>query len=185
MLDEKKIVNGCCKNERKAQKMLFDKYASILLGVCIRYSDRRDVAEDILQDGFVKIFTKIKDFRGKGALVNWMKKIMINTAITHYHRNIKHQRNYDIEDVRETHIIGNITEDHPYTREELMEVIRSLPRGYRIVFNLYAIEGYKHKEIAVMLDIDINTSKSQYSRARQLIRKKLQILEQESKKTDG
>jgi RNA polymerase sigma factor (sigma-70 family) len=179
MLDEKQIIDGCCKKDRTAQKALFDRYKSILLGVCIRYSDRREEAEDILQDGFVKIFVKIQDFAHKGSFINWMKKIMINTAITHYHRNLKHQYHKDIDDIRETDITGKEFEMAEFTREELLNVITNLPEGYRMVFNLYAIEGYKHKEIASLLEIDVNTSKSQYSRARSLIRKKLHALKKE------
>ncbi len=181
MLDEKEIIDGCCRKDKKAQKALFDRYKSVLLGVCIRYSDRREEAEDILQDGFVKIYVNIQDFAGKGSFINWMKKIMINTAITHYHRNLKHQYHQDINDIRETDITGYKFEMADFTKEELLNVITKLPEGYRMVFNLYAIEGYKHKEIAELLDIDVNTSKSQYSRARSLIRKKLFELKKERK----
>jgi RNA polymerase sigma factor (sigma-70 family) len=181
MLDEKEIIDGCCRKDKKAQKALFDRYKSVLLGVCIRYSDRREEAEDILQDGFVKIYVNIQDFAGKGSFINWMKKIMINTAITHYHRNLKHQYHQDITDIRETDISGYKFEMADFTKEELLSVITNLPEGYRMVFNLYAVEGYKHKEIAELLDIDVNTSKSQYSRARSLIRKKLFKLKKERK----
>lgn len=184
MLDEKKIIEGCCRNERKAQKALYERYASILLGVCIRYSGRRDEAEDILQDGLIKVYFNIKDFAGKGSFINWMKKIMVNTAITHYHRNLKHHYHQDIEDIRETDIEGTSLDTAEFTREELFKVIKGLPHGYRMVFNLYAVEGFKHKEIARMLEIDVNTSKSQYSRAKSLIRKKLGSLKKIAEKTD-
>ena len=177
MLDEKQIITGCSRNDRKAQKALYERYASVLLGVCIRYSGRRDEAEDILQDGLIKVFFNIKDFAGKGSFINWMKKIMVNTAITHYHRNLKHQYHQDIEEIHETDIKGTSFESAEFTREELAKVISRLPSGYRIVFNLYAVEGFKHKEIAEMLEIDVNTSKSQYSRAKGLMRKKLGSLE--------
>ena len=176
MIDEKDIIDGCCKKDRKAQKELFDRYAAVLLGVCIRYSGRRDEAEDILQEGFVKIYYNIGDYSGKGSFINWMRKIMINTAITHYHRNLKHAYHKEIDEVQETDIEGMDFEEADFTREELLNIVQNLPDGYRMVFNLYAVEGFKHKEIAAMLDIDINTSKSQYSRARSLIRKKLHIL---------
>lgn len=185
MLDEKDIIEGCCRNERKAQKALFEKYASILLGVCIRYSGRREEAEDILQDGLIKVYFNIKDYAGKGSFINWMKKIMVNTAITHYHRNLKHQYHQDIEDIREMDIQGASLGTVDFTRGELFGVIRDLPHGYRLVFNLYAIEGYKHKEIAEMLEIDVNTSKSQYSRAKGLIRKKLAALKKTAIRADG
>ena len=184
MLDEKKIIEGCCRRERKAQKALYERYASVLLGVCIRYSGRRDEAEDILQDGLIKVYFNIRDFAGKGSFINWMKKIMVNTAITHYHRNLKHHYHQDIEDIRETDIEGMVLDTADFTREELFNVIKNLPRGYRMVFNLYAVEGYKHKEIAELLEIDVNTSKSQYSRAKSLIRKRLGSLKKMAEKID-
>ena len=185
MLDEREIIEGCCRNERKAQKVLYERYASLLLGVCIRYSGRRDEAEDILQDGLIKIYFNIREFAGKGSFINWMKKIMINTAITHYHRNLKHHYHQDIENVRETEIEGSSFNIAEFTREELFKVIKDLPHGYRMVFNLYAVEGYKHKEIAEILEIDVNTSKSQYSRAKALIRKKLGSLRKIAEKANG
>ena len=181
MLDEKQIIDGCCRKDKKAQKALFERFANVLLGICMRYAGRRDEAEDILQDGFVKIYGNIRDYAGTGSFINWMKKIMINTAITHYHRNLKHHYQQDIDDIRETDIEGYEYEGAEFTREELFNVISELPEGYRMVFNLYALEGYKHKEIAELLEIDINTSKSQYSRARSLIRKKLEVLKKERK----
>ncbi len=179
MLDDKQIIDGCCRKDKKAQKALFDRFAKVLLGICMRYAGRRDEAEDILQDGFVKIYGNIGDYAGTGSFINWMKKIMINTAITHYHRNLKHHYQQDIEDIRETDIEGYEFEAAEFNREELFGVINELPEGYRMVFNLYALEGYKHKEIAELLEIDINTSKSQYSRARGLIRKRLEVLKKE------
>ena len=184
MLDEKEIIEGCCRRERKAQKALYERYASTLLGVCIRYSGRRDEAEDILQEGLIKVYFHVREFAGKGSFINWMKKIMVNTAITHYHRNLKHQYHRDIEEVRETDMEGFSLNTAEFTREELFRVISELPHGYRLIFNLYAIEGFKHKEIAEMLEIDVNTSKSQYSRAKGLIRKKLGNLKRVAIKTD-
>jgi RNA polymerase sigma-70 factor (ECF subfamily) len=184
MLDENEIIKGCCRNERKAQKALYERYAPILLGVCIRYSGRRAEAEDILQDGLIKVYFNIRDFAGKGSFINWMKKIMVNTAITHYHRNLKHHYHQDIEDIREMNIEGKVMDTADFTRAELFNVIKDLPHGYRMVFNLYAIEGYKHKEIATMLEIDVNTSKSQYSRAKALIRKRLGLLNKMAEKID-
>ena len=172
MIDEAQILKRCEKKDKKAQKILFDSYASVLLGVCRRYVNNLPDAEDILQEGFIKIYLNIKSFSGKGTLMNWMKKIMVNTAITYYHKNYKYRYHYDIE---ESEMIGIYTESNnsDYTGDELLLVIDSLPSGYKMVFNLYAIEGYKHREIAELLGIDVNTSKSQYSRARKLIQEKL------------
>jgi RNA polymerase sigma-70 factor (ECF subfamily) len=141
--------------------------------MCARYATDTAEAEDILQEGFVRIFTYISDYTGKGSLFNWMRKIMINTAITVYHRNLKHRYHQEIDAVREP-ARDEMPGSSDFTREELLRVIRSLPEGYRVIFNLYAIEGFKHKEIAEMLGIDVNTSKSQYSRARRFIRNRLE-----------
>ena len=176
MQDIDKIVEKCKKNNSEAQKQLYNIYAPILYGICIRYVSDKSEADDILQKGFFKILTKIKDFSGKGSFEGWMKRIMVNTAITHYHKNKKHGNHYDVTDIQETKIDGNSYSSSDYTKDELLGVIKSLPDGYRTVFNLYAIEGYKHKEIAKKMNIDVNTSKSQYSRARKLIQKKLEKL---------
>jgi RNA polymerase sigma-70 factor (ECF subfamily) len=175
MLSEEQLIERCRKNDRKAQKILYDKYASLMLAICMRYVYERSEAEDILQEGFLKIFTKISEFEGRGSFEGWMKRVFINTAITLYHKNSKHNKNhYNIDDV---HVIKSEKPafgESEFTNEELFNIIHSLPEGYKLVFNLYALEGYKHKEIAEMLNIDINTSKSQYSRAKKLIRKKLE-----------
>lgn len=175
MFDEKEILKGCIKHDRKAQKLLYEQYAPGLLGACMRFTGNRAEAQDILQDGFIKIFKNIKDFEGRSSLIGWMRRIVINTAITHYHKNLKHQYHYDIDEVKNLSA-GSSFEDFEFTREEMLGVITSLPAGYKMVFNLYAIEGFKHKEIAEKLNIDVNTSKSQYSRARKLIQSRLEEL---------
>ncbi len=172
MLDEKEIIKRCVKNDRKAQKMLYDKFAPGLLGVCIRFTGNRQEAEDVLQEGFVKIFLNLSKFEGRSSLAGWMRRIMVNTAITLYHKNLKHQYHQDIDD-HHSEMGDDSYRDQEFTRDELMSVISSLPAGYRMVFNLYAIDGYKHREIAEIMKIDTNTSKSQYSRARKLIQVKL------------
>ena len=173
MVNDEQLIKRCIRRERSAQKLLFETYSGMLLGVCMRFVKDPSEAEDILQEGFIKIFLNIKDFSARGSLVNWMKKVMINTAITHYHKNKKHQQQADIDEIQEVEIAGFKWENADFTREELLNVINDLPDGYRIVFNLYAIEGFKHKEIAGLMEIDVSTSKSQYSRAKKLIRKRL------------
>ncbi|MBT3209167.1 MAG: RNA polymerase sigma factor [Bacteroidetes bacterium] len=173
MQSEKNIIEGCIRNSRKYQKILYERYSQVLLGICYRYARDKSEAEDILQEGFIKIFYNIKQYSGAGSFEGWMKRIIVNTSITHYHKNLKHNYNDDINEIRETKIEENTFEDADFTREELFSVINELPHGYKTIFNLYAIEGYKHKEIAEKLEIDINTSKSQFSRARKQIQKKL------------
>jgi RNA polymerase sigma factor (sigma-70 family) len=179
MISEDLLIEKCRNNDRAAQKLLYDTYAPIMLGICLRYVYERSEAEDILQEGFLKIFTKIGEFEGRGSFEGWMKRVFVNTAITHYHKNSKHNKyHYDIDDVQIPKSEKPAYGESEFTREELFNIIHSLPEGYKLVFNLYALEGYKHKEIAEMLKIDINTSKSQYSRAKKLIRKKLETLGQ-------
>ncbi len=176
MIDEDQLIKLCIRKNKGAQKILFNTYAPVLLGICRRYVYKQDEAEDILQEGFVKIFMSLKNFKGSGTLLNWMKKVMVNTSITYYHRNLRYRYHSDIEESQATGEYVNEYVDSDFTREELLKVVSDLPPGYRMVFNLYAIEGYKHKEIAEMLEIDINTSKSQYSRAKSVIREKLEKL---------
>lgn len=183
MLSEEQIIKRCIKGDRKAQKLLYDRYAGILLGVCIRYAKSTAEAEDMMQEGLIKVYRHIKEYSGAGSFINWMKAIMVNTAITYYHKEKKHQYHLDIDEIQETEVAGASFERADFTREELLDVIQSLPEGYRLVFNLYAVEGYKHKEIAEQLGIDVNTSKSQYSRARRLIREKLEALVKTAKKS--
>ena len=170
---QKEILAGCIRGESAAQKKLFDSYSRLLLGVCMRYTTCIEEAEDILQEGFVKIFLNIKEFKGEGSIVAWMRRIMINTAITHYHKTKKHRYHDDLEGAKETRFDDYRWDDSDFTKEELYKVIHRMPEGYRMVFMLYAVEGYKHREIAEMMGIDENTSKSQFSRARRWLQERL------------
>jgi RNA polymerase sigma factor (sigma-70 family) len=176
MVNDLEIIKGCAKHDRKAQQMLYDKYSRFLLGVCMRYATDRSEAEDILQDSFLKIFFSIGDFSGTGSFAGWIRKVAVNTAITHYHKNLKHRYHIEIEDYVSVETGTSSFEEDLFTSDELFKVMNDLPAGYRMVFNLYAVEGYKHKEIAEMLGIDTNTSKSQYSRAKAVLRDKLDKL---------
>ncbi len=173
MQSDEDIIRRSIKRDRHAQRELYERYADRLLGVCNRYATNLAEAEDIMQEGFIKVFFHLHEYSGSGSLFNWMRKIMINTAITYYHRNLKYRYHREIETMYEAPYTVD-TQKSDYTRDELLQVIHNLPTGYRVIFNLYAIEGYKHKEIAEMLNIDVNTSKSQYSRARKMLRKKLE-----------
>ncbi len=178
MLSEQQIIEGCLKNNRKTQKLLYEMYASKFLGMCMRYAKDKQEAEDILQDGFLKIFGRISQFSGIGSFEGWMKRIIINTAITNYRQNLKHYYKQSIDDVNETDFEITSVEQE-YSLEELLKVVQDLPPGYRMVFNMFAIEGFQHKEIAQMMGVDVTTSKSQYSRARKLLRSKLAELKKE------
>jgi RNA polymerase sigma factor (sigma-70 family) len=176
MMSDQQIIKLCAKHDRKAQQILYDRYSRLLLGVCLRYATDKAEAEDILQDSFLKIFFNIKEYSGSGSFIGWLRKVAVNTAITHYHKNLKYRYHVDIEDYISVETGTTSFEEDFFTSDELFKVLNELPAGYRMVFNLYAVEGYKHKEIAEMLGIDINTSKSQYSRAKAVIRDKLEKL---------
>ena len=172
MTDEE-MLNGCMTNSEHAQKLLFNKYSRIMTGVCLRYADSYEEAQDIVQDGFIKVFKKIGMFSGKGSLEGWVRRIMVNTSLD-YLRSIKNERfNVTIDNVS-----YKLKEDQKVESdlqaEDLLKMVQSLPTGYRTVFNMYAIEGFTHKEIGNALEISENTSKSQYSRARTLLQKKLE-----------
>lgn len=172
-MSDRQIIEGCAKHDRKAQQQLYDRYSRFLLGICLRYSSDKAEAEDILQESFIKIFFNIEDFSGTGSFTGWLRKVAVNTAITQYHKNLKFRYHVDIDEYVSAEAGVMSFEEDFFTSEELFKVLNELPAGYRMVFNLYAIEGYKHKEIAEKLGIDTNTSKSQYSRARAVLREKL------------
>ena len=148
-------------------------YSPVLMGICMRYAHTSDEAEDILQDSFVKILKQIIKFEKKGSFEGWMKRIVVNTAITNYRKNIKRYNQGESDDYN-SKFHSTSMYDSDFTHEELLNIIKELPEGYRVIFNLYAIEGYKHKEIAELLEIDVATSKSQYSRAKKSIRQKME-----------
>lgn len=169
MPDEKSLVKGCVKGDRTSQKALYDLFARRMFAICLRYSRSREEAEDILQEGFIKVYGAIDKFRHDSALATWMTRIMVNTAINAHRRKLylfpMVEVSPQIEDPR-----VNWSNLH---FEQLMEIVQSLPEGCRIIFNLFAVEGYGHKEIAEMLNISEGTSKSQYARARALLQERL------------
>jgi RNA polymerase sigma factor (sigma-70 family) len=176
MFQLEKVIEDCTKNKRKAQIELYNHYAPSLLSVCMRYVADRSEAEDILQESFLKILNNITEYTGKGHFENWMRKIVINTAITHFHKEKKHYYHEEIENVKDYEIQFQLSPDKEFEAKELNELLKKMPEGYRIVFNMFAIEGYKHKEIAEQLNIDENTSKTQYLRAKNWIIKEMKKL---------
>lgn len=173
-MDEiKDIIHGCVRGEKRFQDMLFKKYASLLYGICLRYAKNKMEAEDVLQEVFVKIYQNIQTYHHDGSFEGWLRRIAVNTSITQYRKNLKHAFQEDIDDV--SHHRGDLVyhEDLEFTKEEMMLCIEKLPTGYKTVFNLYVVEGFMHKEIADMLGIDVNTSKSQLSRAKTYLQKEL------------
>lgn len=158
--------------DTKTQKAFYQQLAPKMYGVCLRFSNNRAEADDILQEGFIRIFNHLKEFRGEGSLEGWARRTIVNTAINFYRKRVKQGISIDLETFRER-IEDNNQIIEKLAADELLEVIQLLPDGYRTVFNLNIIEGYSHKEIADMLEISENTSKSQLSRARVALQKML------------
>jgi len=146
-----------------------------MMGVCLRYCKSRDEAEDVLMEAFMTVLSQIRTYRGEGAIDQWIRRIVVNTSINNYRKNLKHYFHADIENVNETEIDeeGNFEIDDKHSVDVILNAIQQMPDGYRMVLNLYIVEGYKHKEIAEMLNITIGTSKSQLSKARKIIQEKL------------
>lgn len=141
-----------------------------MMGVCLRYCDNHEEAEDVLQNGFVNVFQNIETYRGSGSLEGWIRKIMVNTALTNIRKNKKLKQNIELESVEFMLPSTNYISES-FAAKDLLKIIQTLPTGFRTVFNLYAIEGYSHKEIGDMLGISEGTSKSQYSRAKAHLQK--------------
>lgn len=166
-----KVVRGCQENKPGAQRELYDMFKTKMFGICLRYAGNYDDAQDILQEGFLKVFEKIHQFGFKGAFEGWIRKIMVNTALEKYrlhYRQVPLGENVsEIEYEHENDIIADIDVN------ELVRIVEELSPRYRVVFNLYALEGYSHKEIGEMLDISEGTSKSNLSRARTILQEKV------------
>jgi RNA polymerase sigma factor (sigma-70 family) len=167
-MTEEAMLQGCIKNDASAQQELYHRYSPKMLSVCYRYAKNREDAEDMLQEGFIKVFMQIRQFQNRGALEGWVRKIMVHTCINSLKKNKKFTESVDIIyansiSVREDAIPSILQ------AKQVVECIRLLPMGYKTVLNLYAIEGYSHKEIGDMLDIEESTSRSQYTRAKAML----------------
>lgn len=170
MFSEPELIVGCRKGNSSSQKALYEYYCRKMMVVCLRYSKTTAEAEDIMQEGFVKVFQSIRDFRQESKLETWITRIMVNTALNQQRKKLYLFPMVDVEhvDLQEDEV--SISSIH---FSQLLEMIQSLPQGCQIVFNLFAIEGYNHKEIANLMGISEGTSKSQYARARSLLQQKL------------
>ncbi len=167
-MTEEAILSGCLQNDAAAQRELYTRYSPKMLSVCYRFAHNREDAEDMLQEGFIKVFSQIHTFQNKGAFEGWVRRIIVHTCINHLKKNKKFHESVDIIhatglQVREESIPSIVQ------AKQVVECIRLLPLGYRTVLNLYAIEGYSHKEISGMLDVEESTSRSQYTRAKQML----------------
>jgi RNA polymerase sigma factor (sigma-70 family) len=168
MNPEIQLVKDCLKQKRAAQKLLYEQFAEQMLGVCYRYTKSLDDAEEVLQLGFIKVFQFLHQFRSDGDLGAWIRRIMVNTAISYLKRKPQYQVELSFLDHQMHPVVNNETES-TLNLKDLLLLIRQLPSGYQTVFNLFAIEGYSHVEIAQILGINEGTSRSQYARARALL----------------
>lgn len=167
-MTEEVLLQGCLKNDATAQQELYHRYSPKMLSVCYRYAKNREDAEDMLQEGFIKVFSQISKFENRGSLEGWILRIIVHTCINHLKKNKKFNEHVDLA------YAGNIIIREDYIpsiiqAKQIVETIRTLPIGYRTVLNLYAIEGYSHKEIGQLLDIEESTSRSQYTRAKNML----------------
>jgi RNA polymerase sigma-70 factor (ECF subfamily) len=185
-MTEEAILQGCLQDNPFAQREMYNRYSPKMLAVCYRFAHNREDAEDMLQEGFIKVFSQIHTFRNQGAFEGWIRRIIVHTCINNLKKNKKFNESVDIihatmVQVREESVPSIVQ------AKQVVECIRMLPIGYRTVLNLYAIEGYSHKEIAGMLDIEESTSRSQYTRAKQMLEDiliKKKIIQKPARKMD-
>lgn len=166
-LDDFTLIRLCLRGQRTAQKALYERFSQGMLGLCYRYARNRADAEDMLQEGFIKVFTSLNQFRSEGSLEGWIRKIMVNTAINYLNKNKNLLKNIELEQAVE--LSDNSRPDDGLQSKELLQLLHRLPVGYRTILNLYAIEGYSHKEIGEMMGISEGTSRSQYFRAKEML----------------
>ena len=171
-----KLIESCRKGDRAAQKVLYDRLAPRMFSLCIRYVGDRDLAQDMLQEGFITLFTRLDSYKGEGSFEGWARKIFVTTALMELRRKDALKMSDDLEVVRgmKTEVTGQI-QNIGY--KDLMKVISELPPGFRTVFNMYAIEGFSHKDIGDMLGISETTSRTQLSRARTWLQNKIKEIE--------
>ena len=182
---EIELIVGCQKYNKQIQQEVYEKYSPVLRAVCARYARDYSETEDILQEGFIKIFTNVKSFtyQGKDSYIKWMKRVMVNAAITYYNKHTRKRKEYSIEDTpidddKNDKLLSNEEGDNIYnasvlSKEDILNILQSVPEDFRLVFNLYVIEGYEHKEIAKMLNIKTETSRTRLLRAKKLIKQEI------------
>ncbi|MBP7407288.1 MAG: sigma-70 family RNA polymerase sigma factor [Flavobacteriales bacterium] len=170
-LTERELIKGCLEGERRCQEILYSRYARRMYAVCLRYARHELEAQDLMQEGFIRVFEKLKDFRMEGSFEGWIRRIMVHTSINQYRKKSFQQERFGMERMPEGEVgpeaVGRLGE------AELLAMVSSLPDGYRMVFNLYAVEGYDHAEIAELLGCGESTSRSQLAKARRLLQMKI------------
>ncbi len=174
-MTDQELIDGCLDKKSDCEKLLYERLSPVLYGVCLRYARNQMEAEDIMQDGFIKIYAKLHTFKHEGSFEGWCRRIMVNTAIKYFKKGSNKNEFSNLEDVKEERFeskaIGKISE------RELLDLIDELPHGYKTVFNLHAIEGYRHTEIAEMLGVTESTSRTQFYKARKVLKSALQKMQ--------
>ena len=174
-LTEHEMIKGCVKNNATCQRMLFEQYAGIMMTICLRYSCDHTEAEDMLQEGFIRVFKYINQYKFEGSFEGWLKRIIVNAALRILQKKVIRfsEIKEEMQDLQQedTDVLSNLSE------REILKLISNLPTGYRVVFNLYVLEGYSHGEIAEMLKINAGTSRSQLAKAKRTLQE--QILSQQ------
>lgn len=175
-MSDQELVKECMSGNRIAQKELFDTYSGQMMALCLRYAGNHSEASDMMQEGFIKVFEKLEQYKGKGPLGGWIRRVMVNSALIYIRREKKHSFHEDADEH-----VGLSDENFDVFAQmaanEILNLVAQLPDGYRTVFNLYAIEGYSHKEIAEQLEISESTSKTQFHKAKLQLRKDIAALE--------
>ena len=169
MTEEDKILRGCKRGDRAAQRQFYEMFKKLVFGVVMRYAKDVPEAEDMMQDAFVKLYRDLYQYKPTVALGAWVRKVAVNTALMHLRKKKARYSDVDLHDLSEVHQSSYEVFD-TLGAKEIMKIVQQLPDGYRIIFNLYVVEGYSHKEIASQLNISVNTSKSQLSRAKKMLR---------------
>ncbi|WP_162342158.1 RNA polymerase sigma factor [Cyclobacterium salsum] len=180
---EEELIDGCLKGNRKSQRQLYEHYSGSFLSICMRYVKNRELAQDVLVEGFMKIFESLSQFKGEGSFEGWMKRVIVTQALLTLRKNKKLAMEVNLDEPDQGFSIA--PDLNTLEVEDLLQLVAALPVGYRTVFNLYAIEGYSHREICEMLDISENTSKSQLSRARAILQQKITTNQIKTVKRNG
>ncbi|HET9057906.1 MAG TPA: RNA polymerase sigma factor [Chitinophagaceae bacterium] len=168
LVSETDLIQGCIEGNRRMQEILYQRFSPKMYGVCLRYAGSANDAQDLLQEGFIKVYNSLSKFRGEGSFEGWLRRIFVNTAIEHFRRKVNLRK---IQEIEHTNIEDrSLTALDHLGEKDILNLIMDLSPGYRTVFNLYVIEGYSHKEIAEMMGISEGTSKSQLARAKNILR---------------
>lgn len=170
-MDDRQLIEGCVRGEKWAQKSMYELHASNMMSLCQRYVGNRETALDLMHDGFVKLFTKIDSYAGKGSFNGWMRRVFVTTALEYLRRNDVLRYSVGIEEIDDQMDEVDVSVFEHLSVNDLLTCIARLPDGYRTIFNMHAIEGFSHVEIAAELGINESTSRSKYARARQMLQK--------------